>query len=239
MKILRIFLNHKDTKNTKIFLNLSFCLCVFVVLFLLFQVDAPAQSKEKPPPEPEMIKPPATPLSVEQMQKMLAVIETSMGDITIEFYPQAAPNHVRQFIWLAQSGYFDGMSISRIIPKFIIQSGNPASWEESNPNQKRRFDIPMLKAEYDPNIKHERGAVSLARPNGEPDGGTTHFFICALKASSLDGQYSVFGHVINGLDIVDKIAASQIAEGTQDKPQDRIEVRRIVIKEREAEPVKP
>src|SRR5262249_45049331 len=130
-------------------------------------------------------------------------------------------------------------SISRIIPKYIIQSGNPASWEESNTNQKLRFDIPMLKAEYDPNIKHERGAVSLARPNGEPDGGTTHFFICALKFSSLDGQYSVFGNVINGLDIVDKIAAMPIAEGTQDKPKDRIEVKHIVIKEREAEPVKP
>jgi peptidyl-prolyl cis-trans isomerase B (cyclophilin B) len=197
------------------------------------------QRPPEPPPEPEPIRPPATPLSVEQMQKMLAVIETSMGDITIEFYPQAAPNHVRQFIWLAESGYFNGMAISRIIPKFIIQSGNPASWEESNTNQKKRFDIPKLKAEYDPNIKHDRGAVSMARPNDEPDGGTSHFFICALKASSLDNQYSVFGRVVNGLDVVDNIAASAIAEGTQDKPRDRIEIKRVAIKEKEAETVKP
>src|SRR6185436_12426587 len=152
----KVFFNHKDTKSTKI-LKFLCVLCVFVVL--IFAPDTMAQRKPRPkpaqpaaqpekapepepppPPEPEMIKPPATLLSVEQMQKMIAVIETAMGDITIEFYPQAAPNHVRQFVWLAQSGYFDGMSISRIIPKFIIQSGNPASWEEANLNQKRRFD---------------------------------------------------------------------------------------------------
>jgi peptidyl-prolyl cis-trans isomerase B (cyclophilin B) len=187
-----------------------------------------------PPPEPPTIRPPATPLTVEEMARLQAVLETSMGNITLEFYPQSAPNHVRQFVWLAREGYFDGMSISRVIPLFIIQSGNPASWEEANANQKKRFEIPQLKAEYDTNIKHDRGALSLARPNGEPDAGTTHFFICARKATSLDNQYSIFGHVVNGYEVVDAISAVAIAEGTPDKPRDRIELKRVVIKEKEA-----
>jgi cyclophilin family peptidyl-prolyl cis-trans isomerase len=104
-----------------------------------------------------------------------------------------------------------------------------------NPNQKKRFDIPKLKAEYDAGIKHERGVLSMARPNGEPDGGTSHFFICTLKFSSLDGNYSIFGHVVNGLDVIDAIAAVPIAEGTPDQPRDRIAITRVVIKEKEAE----
>src|ERR1051326_1594939 len=83
-----------------------------------------------PPPEPKPIKPPETPLAVEEMENLQAVIETSMGDITLDFYPKVAPNHVRQFVWLAREGYFDGMSFSRVLPKFIIQSGNPASRSE-------------------------------------------------------------------------------------------------------------
>lgn len=188
------------------------------------------------PPEPEIIRSPETQLSVEEMEKLVAVIETSMGDITLEFYPKVAPNHVKQFIWLAKNNYFDGMSVSRVIPKFIIQSGNPGSWEEANPNKKKRFEIPKLKAEYDPNVKHVRGVLSLARPTGDPDGGTTHFFICTQKASDLDGKYSIFGNVIKGLEIVDQIAAVQVEKATPeaqaaDKPIDRIEVKHIKIKE--------
>ncbi|MEW6730243.1 MAG: peptidylprolyl isomerase [Acidobacteriota bacterium] len=191
----------------------------------------PAEPPVAPaPPVPEVIKPPATELSVEQLARLQVVIETSLGEIVFKFHPQAAANHARQFVWLIESGYFDGMSISRIIPNFIIQSGNSASWGEANPNQQRRFEIPKLKAEYDTNLKHERGAVSMARPNDEPDGGTTHFFICTRKASSLDNQYTVFGQVIGGIEIVDMIAAAPIAEGSQDKPRDRIEVKRIYIK---------
>ena len=182
------------------------------------------------PPEPETLRPPETPLTVEEMERFVAIIETAMGDITVEFYPKVAPNHVRQFVWLARSGYFNGMSISRVLPKYIIQSGNPGSWEDTNSNKKKRFEIPKLKAEYDANIKHTRGALSLARPSGDPDGGTSHFFICAQKASSLDGQYSVFGNVIKGLEIVDAISAVPLAEAT-DKPVDRIEVKQIKIKE--------
>lgn len=221
---------------------------IVLILLLLFCSEASAQKVRKPsnppppvvveptkplpPPKPEKVVPPEVALSVEEMRTLQAVIETSMGRIVFDFYADAAPNHVRQFVWLARVGYFDGMSVSRVIPKFIVQSGNFASWEETNPNRKKIFEIPKLKAEYDPNIKHERGAVSLARPNGEPDGGTCHFFICTQKASSLDGQYTVFGKVIEGLDILDIIAAVPIEEGTQDKPKERIEVRQVLIRER-------
>lgn len=226
----------------------------FLVITLLFSTSTLAQKRKpktgnpksepaktepaKPPepvkpPEPEIVRPPESLLAVEEMEKLVAVIETSMGDIILEFYPKVAPNHVRQFVWLAKNAYFDGMSVSRVIPKFIIQSGNPGSWDETNPNKKKRFEIPKLKAEYDPNVKHVRGVLSLARPSGDPDGGTTHFFICTQKATSLDGQYSIFGNVIKGLEIIDQIAA--VAVEPPDKPIDRIEVKHIKIKEKEIE----
>lgn len=194
----------------------------------------PTPTKPTPPPMPEIIKPPEIPLTVEAMAQKQMVIETSMGNITLEFYPQIAPNHVRQFIWLIEQGYFDGMSVSRVIPKFIIQSGNPASWADDNPIKKKRFEIPKLKAEYDVNTKHERGSLSMARPNGEPDGGTSHFFICTAKAASLDGQYTIFGHVVAGLEVIDSISAVPIEKDTADKPAERIEIKHITIKEKEA-----
>lgn len=234
--------------------QLCFSLLIITLLFFSFTLGqkrkpkpstspektAPANTEPAKPPEPEIIRPPENQLSVEEMEKLVAVIETSAGDITLEFYPKVAPNHVKQFIWLAQNGYFDGMSVSRVIPKFIIQSGNPGSWEETNPNKKKRFDIPKLKAEYDPNVKHVRGVLSLARPTGDPDGGTNHFFICAQKASDLDGKYSIFGNVIKGLEIVDKISAVAVEKATPeaqaaDKPIDRIEVQHIKIIEKEIE----
>lgn len=227
----------------------------FLAITLLFSSQTLAQKRKpaKPnnpdppaapappakPAEPETIKPPETPLSVEEMEKLTAIMETDKGNITIEFYPKSAPNHVRQFVWLARIGYFDGMTVSRVIPKFIIQSGNPSSWDESNPNKKKRFDIPKLKAEYDANVKHERGALSMARPSNDPDGGTTHFFICSQKASSLDNGYSIFGHVVNGIEVVDTIAASPIEQGTQDKPAEHIEVKHVLIKELLKEVEKP
>lgn len=189
------------------------------------------------PPEPETIRPPETLLSVEEMEKLVAVVELGEDkEITLAFYPRSAPNHVRQFIWLARVGYFNGMSISRVIPKYIVQSGNPGSWEENNPNLKKRFDIPKLKAEYDQTLKHEKGTLSMARPNGEPDGGTSHFFICNERFPSLDNQYSIFGHVVSGMEIVNQLSLLPIAEGTTDKPAERVAIKQILIKETAAEP---
>jgi peptidyl-prolyl cis-trans isomerase B (cyclophilin B) len=189
------------------------------------------------PPEPETIHPPETLLSVEEMEKLVAVVELGEDkEITLAFYPKSAPNHVRQFIWLARAGYFNGMSISRVIPKYIVQSGNPGSWEENNPNLKKRFDIPKLKAEYDQNLKHEKGTLSMARPNGEPDAGTSHFFICNERFPSLDNQYSIFGHVVSGMEVVNQLSLLPIAEGTTDKPAERVAIKQILIKEIAAVP---
>jgi cyclophilin family peptidyl-prolyl cis-trans isomerase len=182
-----------------------------------------------PPSEPT---PSEEPLTVEAMEKLQVVLETAQGNLTLEFYPRSAPQHVRQFINLARIKFFDGMTFSRIIPNFIIQSGNPATWGENNPNSLKRFDIPRLKAEYDANLKHGRGTLSLARPNGEPDGGTTHFFICTKPATSLDGQYTIFGHVIAGETVMDAIAAAPLAEGTVDQPRDRIEIKKVIVQEK-------
>jgi peptidyl-prolyl cis-trans isomerase B (cyclophilin B) len=246
--------NKKKRRDTNFysFLQSHQLLCLLIMLLLadslvVAQRNKPRPTKPKPtttapatptptpaPVEPPLISAPATPLTLEQMQQLRAVIETTQGDLILDFYPQSAPNHVRQFVWLAQAGYFDGMSISRIIPNLLIQSGNPASWQAENPNKTRRFEIAKLKAEYDNSLKHERGTLSMARPNGEPDGGTTHFFICVRAISSLDGQYTIFGKVSVGLELLDKLVSTPIAEGTPDEPRDRIDVKRITIKEMEA-----
>ena len=227
----------------------NFCYLVLAIAITLsFSYSALAQKRKpttKPktttatptptpvkPPEPETIRPPETLLSVEEMEKLVAIVELDENkEFTLAFYPKSAPNHVRQFIWLARVGYFNGMSISRVIPKYIVQSGNPGSWEENNPNLKKRFDIPKLKAEYDQALKHEKGSLSMARPNGEPDAGTSHFFICTERFPSLDNQYSIFGQVVSGMEIVNQLSLLPIAEGTTDKPAQRVAIKQILIKE--------
>ncbi|MGD0744968.1 MAG: peptidylprolyl isomerase [Verrucomicrobiota bacterium] len=151
----------------------------------------------------------------------VAVITTSEGVMVLEFYPDVAPNHVANFKKLARSGFYDGTCFHRVIPGFMIQGGDPNtkndsakdSWGQGGPGY-------TIKAEF--NSKHHaRGILSMARTS-DPNSAGSQFFICHADAGNLDGQYTVFGNLIKGFDVLDKIATTP-TEGP-DRPINRMNI---------------
>lgn len=133
----------------------------------------------------------------------VAVMETSMGRIVLMFFPDKAPNHVENFKKLATKGFYDGTKFHRVIPGFMIQGGDPntktddkSTWGQGGPGYN-------VKAEFN-DVHHARGILSMAR-TGDPDGAGSQFFIMVADTPSLDNQYSVFGQVLSGMDVADKI----------------------------------
>jgi cyclophilin family peptidyl-prolyl cis-trans isomerase len=132
-------------------------------------------------------------------------IQTKFGDITVEFFPNDAPKTVENFKKLASSGFYDNLLFHRIVPGFVIQGGDPNTKSDAN-RSKWGTGGPgwSVKAEFNKN-KHARGALSMARSQ-DPNSAGSQFFIVLKDANFLDGQYTVFGRVISGMEAVDKIA---------------------------------
>jgi peptidylprolyl isomerase len=124
------------------------------------------------------------------------VLETTQGRVVIEMLPELAPNHVSRIRELARQGFYDGVVFHRVIEGFMAQTGDPTGTGTGGSGQK-------LKAEFN-DATHERGTVSMARAN-HPDSADSQFFICFGDASFLDGKYTVWGRVIEGMENVDKI----------------------------------
>ena len=154
--------------------------------------------RDKPPPVPE----PFVSASVTEMSRQRVVIETSLGNITVELFPDRAPNHVRQFLRLAASGVYEGTSFHRVVPGFVIQGGYLATRKEPLDERQQGY-VRTLEPEFNA-TKHERGILSMARGT-ELASATTSFFIVLAPADSLDGKYTAFGRVIAGMDVVEKI----------------------------------
>jgi peptidyl-prolyl cis-trans isomerase B (cyclophilin B) len=136
-----------------------------------------------------------------------AVISTRHGDITLEFLPEVAPNHVKNFIELAKKGFYDKTLFHRVIPDFMIQGGDPNSKNEDRRLHGTGGSGKNVKAEFS-KTPHARGVVSMAR-SANPDSASSQFFIVVADSPHLDGQYSAFGKVSSGLDVVDKIVAEE------------------------------
>jgi cyclophilin family peptidyl-prolyl cis-trans isomerase len=153
-------------------------------------------------------------------------IQTKFGDIALEFFPDAAPKTVENFKKLAGSGFYDGLIFHRIVPGFVIQGGDPNTKSISN---KGRWGTGgpgwTVKAEFNKN-KHSRGALSMARSQ-DPNSAGSQFFIVLKDSNFLDGQYTVFGKVTSGMDIVDKIAA--LKTDSADAPADPEQARMIKV----------
>lgn len=158
-----------------------------------------------------------------QTDDKLAVLETNLGTIVIEFFPEDAPKHVENFISLAESGFYDGIIFHRIIPNFMIQggdpntiSGDPNTWGIGGPSEN-------VNAEFN-SIKHNRGIVSMAR-SADPNSAGSQFFIVHQNSNFLDGQYTVFGRIVTqeSFETLDKIAS--VETGDRDIPLDIEKVR--------------
>ncbi|HMQ10270.1 MAG TPA: peptidylprolyl isomerase [Oligoflexia bacterium] len=153
-------------------------------------------------------------------------METSMGNIELEFFPDKAPKHVKNFIKLAQDDFYDGTRFHRVIPGFMIQGGDPNS--KSDDRSKHGTGGPgySIDAEFN-DTKHLRGILSMAR-SSDPDSAGSQFFIMTDNAPHLDGQYTAFGRVTSGMDVVDKIVAAE--RDARDNPLEKIEIKNIIIK---------
>jgi peptidyl-prolyl cis-trans isomerase B (cyclophilin B) len=151
------------------------------------------------------------------------VLTTSAGPITIEFLPDKAPGHVRQFLRLAQAGVYDGMAFHRVAPGFVIQTGSLTTREKPLTDRQKKLVV-NLQPEFN-DTTHERGIVSMARGD-DPASATTSFFICTAASSALDGQYTAFARVVEGMDVV---AAIEAAPRTGETPDNRIALDRVSL----------
>lgn len=150
---------------------------------------------------------------LEDLANYQVIMTTNQGDLLLEFWPETAPNHVRNFLDLCYTGFYDGVSFHRVIPGFMIQGGDPTG--TGSGNGKRMLDAEFSK---DPKYKHMPGVLSMAR-TGDPNSASCQFFVMHKTSSHLDGQYSVFGKCIDGMDVVERIVTTK--RGPNDKPLEK------------------
>jgi cyclophilin family peptidyl-prolyl cis-trans isomerase len=155
-----------------------------------------------------------------------ALIETTLGALELEFFPDKAPNHVENFKKLAGDGFYDKTYFHRVIPGFMVQGGDPNTKDGDRSTDGTGGSEKNLKAEFN-DINHERGIVSMARSN-DPDSASSQFFLMVADSSHLNGQYSAFGKIIKGMDVVDKIVNSDRDE--RDNPIENIFIESITFK---------
>ena len=182
-------------------------------------------------------------MSCSKDQKV-AVISRKFGDMVVEFFPDVAPKHVENFQILAEEGYYNGTTFHRVIPGFMIQGGDPNSKDLDRMNDGtggRAGKFFGIGRENDPeswtvpaefnDTPHQRGTLSMARSQNI-DSGSSQFFICHDNAPFLDGQYTVFGQLISGIEVVDEIVNSE--RDPRDNPIDRVEMTVSLVDKSEA-----
>ncbi len=158
-----------------------------------------------------------------EFQGVQAILETTSGQLTLEFFPSKAPGHVKNFIELAEKGFYNGTVFHRTIPGFMIQGGCPKGDGTGGPGHK-------LKAEFN-DTKHVRGVLSMAR-SSDPNSAGSQFFICHGDAGFLDKQYTAFGRLVAGEDTLDKIATAPARRGgggENSSPVNPVKITKVTI----------
>ena len=156
----------------------------------------------------------------EGAEEMIAVVETSMGTFSFKFYSEDAPQTVASFIKLSKKGFYDGLIFHRVISGFMIQGGDPEGTGTGGPGY-------SIKAEFNDN-KHVAGTVAMAR-SASPDSAGSQFYVCLAPTPHLDGQYTVFGQVVDGLDVV--LAIGKVKTGRSDRPIDDVVMKKVTIED--------
>ena len=176
--------------------------------------------RDTPPP----VKPPFVDATVEEMAKARAVLDTTMGEIEIEFFPDKAPETVRNFLQLATAGVFDDTLVHRVVPNFVMQTGSPA-FRQSPLTEKQNAMIHNLAPEFT-NTPNVPGMLSMARGD-DPGSATSSFFICTGECRGLDNKYALFGRVVRGMEVVTAIGAVPVDGET---PRTPVLVRKVFVK---------
>jgi peptidyl-prolyl cis-trans isomerase B (cyclophilin B) len=158
---------------------------------------------------------------IKKMSDATAIIETKFGKIEVKFFPDVAPNHANNFIELADKGFYNGTTFHRVIPGFMIQGGDIESKKLNKASHGTGSPGYSVKAEFN-SKPHKRGILSMAR-SSSPDSAGSQFFICVADATFLDNKYTVFGEVVSGMDVVDKIVNQP--RDRRDNPNERIEMK--------------
>jgi peptidyl-prolyl cis-trans isomerase B (cyclophilin B) len=163
---------------------------------------------------------------IKKMSSTTAVLETKFGNITLKFFPDVAPVHVKNFIDLATKGVYNNTVFHRVIPGFMIQGGDPIS---KDPAKRQAYGTGgpgyTIPAEFS-DLPHKRGTLSMARAN-DPNSAGSQFFICVADTPFLNRQYTVFGEVVSGMEVVDKIVSQP--RDANDNPNERIEMKVKII----------
>ena len=154
------------------------------------------------------------------------ILKLKDGEVMIKLFPDIAPNHVKRFKTLADSNQYDGVVFHRVIEGFMAQTGDVEFGNSTNDNYDLTkagtggSDLPDLKAEFN-NIAHEKGILSMAR-SSDPDSANSQFFICFADAPHLDRNYTAFGRVVKGMELVDKIKRGDGESGSVSGDPDKI-----------------
>ena len=178
--------------------------------------------RDAPPPVPD----PFSTGTIEDLEAYRAVLETSLGPITLRFHPRTAPVHVRNFLRLASLGAYDGTRFHRIVPGFVVQGGMLDTRAEPLPQRISRH-VRMLDPEFN-DTAHVKGTLSMARL-ADPASASTSFFLCTGPAPSLDGQYTAFGEVEAGLDVLEALERVPLDGETPVTP---VELKRVTVERR-------
>jgi len=168
----------------------------------LAQAKAPAKPGPPRAPKPAAAEPAAAPGTE-------AVVETTKGSFTIRLLPEVAPRHVALFVKTAKAGGYDGTTFHRVVAGGIIQGGDPLSKDPAKAAQYGQGGLGLLKAEFS-DRPFVRGTVAAARRPSSVDSGGNQFFICLRDQPSLRGQYTIFGEVVSGMEVVDQISLTPV-----------------------------
>ncbi len=205
------------------------------LLLVLPALSAGAATKKAPPKKKE-----ARVTKPRDYAKTSAVLKTSQGDVTIRFFADKAPAHVKNFVDLAASGFYDGTLFHRVIPDFMIQGGDPLTKDPEVPvarygtgSHTDSKGVPVNVRQEFNEVSHKRGVVSMARAS-DPDSASSQFFIVVKDSPFLDRQYTVFGEVVDGMNNVDRIVTTSdpdLADRSGGRPRTYQKILKVELKE--------
>ena len=151
------------------------------------------------------------------------VMETSLGTVVLELFPEVAPNHVRNFLDLVNGGFYDGLTFHRVVKAFVIQGGSP----DGSPAGHAGYTIP----EEFSNLPHMPGTLAMAR-GADPNSASCQFYICLSQLSDLDGKYTIFGQTVEGMEVVQMIGKVETLDNTENPVEPVIMLRVYVESEK-------
>ena len=178
---------------------------------LAFNADGAPKIRYDAPPE----------MKIDPAKKYVATLDTSMGKIVVVLFAKDAPKTVNNFVFLAREGFYDGTIFHRVIPDFMVQGGDPEGTGRGGPGYRFEDEVGLDKP------RHQRGSLSMA--NAGPNTNGSQFFITHKATAWLDGKHTVFGQVIEGQDVVDKMATVEC--GAQNRPRQDIILKSVTITE--------